>query len=197
MVSTNELAGVASVDLTNDPVAAIRSVLPKGWTVAKVDENAYPPHGPKAKGRAICVFSPDQRLGPMQSKESVLYIMPANYRDGGEEPPQEQQYRARLVLTTPTAKVYLRGDETPFSSTGWPTLKDDIIKALVRSPGEAQEAILDIKTQKAEDHVKVQIENDTATFDVSSQSGIGGATITMIERQVADDRHSSLSSPWP
>ncbi len=40
-------------------------------------------------------------------------------------------------------------------------------------------ATLDIKTQKSEDHVKAQIENDTGTFDVSSRSGIGGATITL------------------
>ena len=38
---------------------------------------------------------------------------------------------------------------------------------------------LDIKAQKAADQVKVKIENDSATLDFLSQSGIGGATITL------------------
>jgi hypothetical protein len=130
VVSTHELAGVATVVPAGDLVAAIRAVLPKGRVVSRVEENAHLPNGPKAKGKAIFMSSP-QPLGPMQSKETVVYIMPADYQDGGKESPQEQQYRARLILTTATAKIYLRGNETPFSSTGWHSLKDHIIKALV------------------------------------------------------------------
>ena len=39
------------------------------------------------------------------------------------------------------------------------------------------QATFDIKIKKPTDQVKVKVERDTATFDVVSQSGIGGATI--------------------
>ena len=39
----------------------------------------------------------------------------------------------------------------------------------------------DIKTKKPADQIKVKIEKGTATIEVSSQSGIGGATVTLTE----------------
>ena len=136
VVSTNELAGVKkageTATLKSDPVAAIRSALPNGWAILKVEENAYPPLRPKGKGKAIYFYSPQQKVGVMQDKASVVYIMPADYDDGGEAPThgQAQKFPAALILTTPTAKVYLLGNETPYTATGWPTLKDDILKAI-------------------------------------------------------------------
>lgn len=50
----------------------------------------------------------------------------------------------------------------------------DDIAEWIKGPGTT----FDIKTQKPEDRVTVTLEKDTAIFDVSSQSGIGGATIT-------------------
>jgi hypothetical protein len=44
---------------------------------------------------------------------------------------------------------------------------------------DAQSTTFDIKTKKPADQVQVKLEKDTATLDVSSQSGIGGATITL------------------
>ncbi len=125
VVSTNELAGVkkagGTVTLKSDPVAAIRSLLPKGWAILKVEENAYPPLRPKGKGKAIYFYSPQQKVGVMQDKASVVFIMPADYDDGGEDPThgQSQRFPAALILTTSAAKVYLSGNETPFSATGW------------------------------------------------------------------------------
>jgi hypothetical protein len=56
---------------------------------------------------------------------------------------------------------------------------DEVDTAVATLPSRADESpIFDITTKKAEDQVKVKVEKDTATFDVSSQSGIGGATIT-------------------
>ena len=117
--------------LKSDPVAAIRSALPKGWAILKVEENAFPPLRRKGAGKAIYLYSPQQRIGVMQDKASVVYIMPADY-DGGEDPThgQSQKFPAALILTTSSAKVYLLGNETPFSATGWRTLKDDILKAI-------------------------------------------------------------------
>jgi hypothetical protein len=118
--------------LKSDPVAAIQSALPKGWAILKVEEDTYPPLRPKGKGKAIFLYSPQQTLGPMQDQSSVVYIMPADYTDGGSDPTQgqAQKYPAALILTTPAAKVYLLGNETPFAATGWPTLKDDILRAI-------------------------------------------------------------------
>jgi hypothetical protein len=177
VVSTQELAGVATFVPTNDPVAAIRAVLPKGWIISRVKENASLPNLPKANGKAIFMSLPQQQLGPMQSKESIVYIMPADYQDSGEESPQEQQYRPRLILTTSTAKIYLRGNETPFSSTGWHTLKDDILKAMSREP------VYDIATKKSQDSIQFETKGDTTILTIASPSGIGRAAISPKEGQ--------------
>ena len=105
--------------LKNDPVAAIRSSLPKGWAILKVEENAYPSLRREGKGKAIYLYSPQQSIGPMQDKASVVYIMPADY-DGGEDTShgQSQRFPAALILTTPTAKVYLLGNETSLDCHG-------------------------------------------------------------------------------
>ncbi len=120
--------------LKNDPVAAIRSALPMGWAILKVDEDACPALRPNGKGKAVYLHSPQQHLvGGKVRTTSVVYIMPADYDDGGADPThgQAQAYPAALILTTPAAKVYLWGNETPFSAIGWSMLKDDILKAIV------------------------------------------------------------------
>jgi len=124
-------AHAGNVTLKSDPVAAIRSVLPKAWNILKVEEGTYPPRGLKGNGKAIFLFSSEQHLIPKQSRTSVVYIMPADYQYG-EDPAHGEAatYRAVLILTTPTAKVYLLGNETPFTATGWPTLKHDITTAV-------------------------------------------------------------------
>ena len=43
----------------------------------------------------------------------------------------------------------------------------------------AEPTTFEIKTKKSADQVKVKIGNDSATFDVSSPSGIGGVTVTL------------------
>ena len=59
--------------------------------------------------------------------------------------------------------------------------KDLLNAQAVKQEKEAtvKETILDIITKKPSDKVKMTIEKDTATLDVSSQSGIGGATVTL------------------
>ena len=68
--------------LKSDSVAAIRSALPKRWTILKVEENAYPPLRRDGKGKAIYFYSPQQKVGVMQDKASVVYLMPAEYEGG-------------------------------------------------------------------------------------------------------------------
>ena len=120
--------------LKNDPVAAIRSALPKGWEILKVEENPCLPLLRCGKGKAIFIYSPQQKVGVMQDRESAVYIMSSDYNDGREDLAKgglPQKYPPALILTTPEAKIYLLGNETPFSATGWGTLKDDILNAIV------------------------------------------------------------------
>ncbi len=51
--------------------------------------------------------------------------------------------------------------------------------------GQPPEGAFNIETKKPEDRVKVQVERDSATFEISSKSGIGGAQI------------SSAKDAWP
>ena len=51
--------------------------------------------------------------------------------------------------------------------------------AVTLPPSRADEPpTFDIKTKKPEDRIKVTLDKDTTIFDISSQSGIGGATVT-------------------
>jgi hypothetical protein len=122
--------------LKSDPVAAIRAALPKGWAIHKVEESAYPSMRKAAgkAGKAIYLHLPGQKVGVMQDEDSVVYIMPADYDDGGDNPAdnEAQKFPAALILSTSAAKVYLLGNESSSSATGWPTLKDDILKAILQ-----------------------------------------------------------------
>lgn len=114
--------------LVNDPPAAIQSVLPAHWSILKVEDNAYPPNRPKGNGKAIV-------LGCHSTVDVVLYIMPGDYRDGGTIPQPGQPRTtnpATLVATTSTAKIYLWEKFGQFSASGWPSLTDDVIKALLK-----------------------------------------------------------------
>ena len=112
-------------------MAAIKSALPKGWAILKVEEDTYPPYWPKGKGKAVYLHLPQQQLGGGNVRTaSMVYIMPADYDDGGTHASPVQIPTAALILTTSAAKVYVWGNETPFSAIGWPTLKDDILKAI-------------------------------------------------------------------
>lgn len=55
---------------------------------------------------------------------------------------------------------------------------DDIAK-WIKGLTTKEPPTFDIRTKKPADQVKVKVEKDTATLDVSSQSGIGSATITL------------------
>ena len=66
-----------SAALKKDPVAAVRSALPEGWKVLRVDENTYPRGLPEGKGKAIFLG----RSGG-EREDVIVYIMPAGYKDG-------------------------------------------------------------------------------------------------------------------
>lgn len=54
-----------------------------------------------------------------------------------------------------------------------------VTEPTVKGVSQESGSAFTVTTKKPEDRVKVQLERDTAIFDVSSQSGIGGATITL------------------
>ncbi len=127
------------VALKSDPVAAIRSALPEGWTILKVEDNTYPPHRPAGKGKAIFLLP---RYGGRV--DVVVYIMPSDYQDGEKVPREVKAWtsdRARLIGAAPTFKVYFWEAYGQLLAPGWPTATDDILKALLkRSSSVSQSA---------------------------------------------------------
>lgn len=126
-----ESNGAQSPRLVSDPVAAITKVLPKTWTVLKVEEHTYPFYRPKGDGKAVFLGISGKNY-TKQGYSAVLYLMPANYEDGGKDPTHggAQTIPARLVATTTDAKLYLwPGPE----AEDWKTMQEDLLKALVKS----------------------------------------------------------------
>jgi hypothetical protein len=121
----------AAIDL----ITSIRSVLPDGWNIHKVVVGTYPSNRPEGIGTAVFLVSgQNDGDGNKQSADAVVYIMPAGYEDGGENltNAKAQANPARLIATTDTAKIYLWDNHDPSTVDGWPTLKDDILRALVK-----------------------------------------------------------------
>lgn len=111
-----------------DPVAAVRTALPEGWSILRVEENRNPVHRPEGKGKAIYLVAPN-RVDKKSDYDAVIYIMPADYEDGGEDPThgQAQVPPARLLIDAADAKIYVW---PPGTVTGWQTFREDLFKAL-------------------------------------------------------------------
>jgi len=117
------------VALKSDPVAAIRSALPQGWTV-KVEDDTYPPHRAAGKGKAI-LLRPSYR----ESAEVIVYLMPSDYQDGervSAEVKAPTSHPASVIAEVPPFKVYFWAADGYFTASGWPTVADDILKALLK-----------------------------------------------------------------
>ncbi len=118
------------VAIKSKPIAAIRSALPEGWTILKVEENSYPSDSPKGEGKAIFLVSTHS-----EAVDVIVFIMPADYQDGRKvsKPGQARTTNhAALIAKSPTAKVYLWERFGQFSAPRWPTMTDDILKALLK-----------------------------------------------------------------
>ena len=116
--------------LVDDPVAAIKATLPEGWVIQEVCENTYPPYRPEGKGRAVFLGVPrKQGADEKPPYEAVVYFMPKDYGDGGEDPThgQAQTWPARLIATTDSTKIYLWDFDQ-----GRGNLKNDILKTIVQ-----------------------------------------------------------------
>jgi hypothetical protein len=116
--------------LTN-PVSAIRAVLPHGWTILKVEDNTYPFYRPKGNGKAVFLGISEKKY-LKEHFSAVLYIMPLDYQDGGDDPTHGKaaSWPARLIATTKTAKLYLWPGS---QAEDWKTMQEDLLKALARN----------------------------------------------------------------
>jgi hypothetical protein len=114
--------------LKEDPAAALRSSLPEGWAVLRVEEGAYPRDLPKGKGTAIYLRPPHSN-----EEDVVIYVMPADYKENVQ--PKDRTARTglvRLLATVPTARIYVWERFGQLSGPGWAKMWDDIPEALLR-----------------------------------------------------------------
>ncbi|MBI3985439.1 MAG: hypothetical protein HY343_00840 [Lentisphaerae bacterium] len=131
------LAHVASASagmIVTNPVETVRGTLPREWTILRVETNTYPFYRPKGNGTSIFLGLQGKKY-LKQDFSAVLYIMPSEYEDGGEDPTggQAQSWPPRLIATTDKAKVYLWPGP---QSEEWKTMQRDILTALMKNNEE-------------------------------------------------------------
>jgi len=116
--------------LISDPVVAVKTVLPDGWAILKVEENTYPSYRPKGNGKAIFLGLKEKKY-LKQQYSAVLHLMPSDYNDGGPDPTkgQAQTWPARLIATTQDTKIYLWPGS---QAEDWRTMQQDLLKALIK-----------------------------------------------------------------
>jgi hypothetical protein len=118
---------LAAGTLVSDPVAAVKSVLPKGWTVLEVKEHTSPLYAPEGDGTLIVAGDAEQQMpGAKPRAQFSIWIMPPSYEDRGEDPKKEirQTVPPQLLATGKNAKVYAWGLPSE--------LHDTLTKALFR-----------------------------------------------------------------
>ena len=125
------LFGLAqTTTITTNPVPAVRAVLPPGWKILKVEDGTYPWYRPKGLGKGIFLAISNKKY-LKQDYSAVLFIMPPDYKDGGDDPThgRAQTPPPRMIAKTKDAKLYLwPGSE----SEDWKTMEQDLLKALIR-----------------------------------------------------------------
>ncbi|MDY0166833.1 MAG: hypothetical protein RBS80_09835 [Thermoguttaceae bacterium] len=125
------LAPVVSADtIVTNPVESVRGILPGGWTILRVETNIYPFYRPKGDGTAIFLGIQGKKYAK-QDYSAVLYMMPSDYDDGGEDPTggQAQSWPPRLIAKTDKVKMYLWPSP---QAERWKTMQRDLLAALIR-----------------------------------------------------------------
>ena len=103
------------------PVAAIKAVLPEGWSVKEVADNATPIGCAEGRGYAVFLASPRQAAAETKPDfEAAVYIMPSDYNDGVGGPD----------AVTENEKIYIWASPD-IAEAGWAGIKDDILKAVL------------------------------------------------------------------
>ena len=117
----------AANTLVSDPVAAVKSILPKGATVLAVKEHTSPFYLAKGDGTQIVAgVSAEQDPSGKPRVQFQIWIMPPDYEGGAEDLGRGayQTVPPRLLATGKNAKVYA------WSLTD--DLHDTLIKALFK-----------------------------------------------------------------
>ncbi len=111
------------------PEAAVRMALPDAWVILRVEVDTYPSYRPEGKGKAIFLGLKDKKY-LKQQHSAVLFIMPPDYQDGGDDPTggQAQSWPARLIATTEEAKLYLWPGS---QAENWETMEKDLLNVLI------------------------------------------------------------------
>lgn len=120
-------SGLAADTLVSDPVTAVKSVLPKGWTVLEVKEHTSPFYLPKGDGTLIVAGDAEKQIpGGKPRAQFSIWIMPPSYGNSGEDPESgiQQTVPPQLLATGKNAKVYAWGLPAD--------LRDTLTKALFR-----------------------------------------------------------------
>jgi len=105
------------------PVAAIKAVLPEGWSVKEVTDNAAPIGCAEGSGYAVFLASPRQAAAETKPDfEAAVYIMPSDYNDGAGGPAAVTENEKIYIWTSPDV-----------AEAGWAGIKNDILKAILIS----------------------------------------------------------------
>lgn len=114
--------------LPNDPVAAVRSALPKGWEISRVEENVHPWHRKPGKGVGLYLVEKDKKY-IKQPFSAVLFIMPPDYQDEVIVSEGAQTNPSQLIASKANGKAYLWEGEQ---------IKDVILKALTKETSNTE-----------------------------------------------------------
>jgi len=105
------------------PVAAIKAVLPEGWSVKEVADNATPIGCAEGSGYAVFLASPRQAAAETKPDfEAAVYIMPSDYNDGAGGPAAVTEHEKIYIWASPDV-----------AEAGWAGIKNDILKAILIS----------------------------------------------------------------
>ncbi len=118
----------SSPRLIDSPVEAIRKVIPDGWKI-EIKKDAHPFYRPTGKGLQVYFVHTTHKYFKAQFS-AALWIMPADYQDGGDDPTQgkAQTYPPKLIASFPNGKVYLWDG----GGSEWKTMRTDLLGALTK-----------------------------------------------------------------
>jgi len=114
--------------VADDPVAALRSALPEGWEISKVETGAYPWNRKPGTGTEVYLVEKGKRYLKQQFS-AVVWIMPPDYVDNVTvmNPMEAQTNPPDLIAGASNGKVYLWGGDEK--------IKEVILRALMKEKG--------------------------------------------------------------
>ena len=113
----------SSASLVDDPIAAIRQVLPEGWTIAKIEQDTWPYYRQEGSGTALTLIESGKAY-LKQQYSAMIWIVPPEYVgavvSGGKE---QQEETPALIADCPNGKIYMWGGHA---------LRDAVVQAVLK-----------------------------------------------------------------